>query len=843
MFKCLDMRIFTNELGKLILLMLLLAGGWSGKVVLGQPVIDSVCVLTDYQPIGGHAVYLDALPGSPTERFVFDSLGGVLTMYSDSSANITGRVMNDSLPNLQWDVDIWLVNRRTFSEWKGLQRKIKIELAPTSVVTANKQNWVFYEMDSTRSRLTGVPGTFYDSDTLTLSHMPADFTYGFQMGVGANAKNGNFGISGWFFYGGSYSGHGDVNANASCGVPSCDLAIDSVVTECLNDSTFEVKVTLSGSGTNYELSDDQGSPVLSGLTAGTYSIGTFSNNTVVTVYAMDLSITACADTAAPVTADCTPPPPSCDLNIDSVSTTCLNDSTFEVVVTLSGTGTNYEISDDQGTTPVSGLGAGTYNFGSYANNTSVTIFAADLNLTACADTAAPVTADCSQAPVCDVVIDTMYALCKTDSTFEVVVTISGSGSNYELTDDQGSAPVSGLSAGTYNLGPYLNSIDVFVTVTDLNLPGCSDMSGPVTADCTPVPVCDVVIDSVTTTCFTDSTFGLVVTFTGSGTYTLSDDKGTPPDTGLVSGTYMYGVYPNDEQVTIFVTDPGIFGCSVSAGPFTDNCAPPVCDVSLDTMYALCVTDSTFEVVVEISGSGSNYEIVDDQGSAPWAGLSAGIHNIGPYLNSIDVYITVTDLNFGPSCSFFNGPVTADCTPVPICDVVFDSVKAVCLNDSTFEIQVSITGSGTNYSLSDGGINTPLTGLSSGTHILGPYNSGDTIVVQVNDPGIFGCVKFSQPTSADCENSQLGQKEIFVSNFYPNPSDDQTAITIYTPRNAKLIWELVDQFGKPYATGSMLCVPGPNTLNLATMKLPVGIYVIHFRQAGVIISSKKLMVLH
>ncbi|MDX2245916.1 MAG: hypothetical protein SF052_04010, partial [Bacteroidia bacterium] len=439
------MRIFIQfirEFGRLFLLLFV------GVVLcthtsISQPYIDSVCVLTEYQPIGGHSLYLANLPGAPHERFVFDSLGGMIVFYSDSTANIVGRVVNDSLSNLQWDVNIWLENRRTFAQWKALQRKIKIELAPDSIAHANKFNWMFYELDSTRSRLTGVPGTFYAGDTLHLTHMPANYNFGFQMGVAANSKNGNYGISGWFFYGGSYCGEGDVNANLSCSVPVCDVAIDTVVTNCLSDSTFQAVVTLSGSGNNLSISDNQGTTPLTGLSAGTYNFGTYANNTSVTIFAADLNLIACADTAAPVTADCTPPP-VCDVAIDTVVTNCLSDSTFQAVVTLSGSGNNLSISDNQGTTPLTGLSAGTYNFGTYANNTSVTIFAADLNLIACADTAAPVTADCTPPPVCDVAIDTVVTNCLSDSTFQAVVTLSGSGNNLSISDNQGTTPLTGL---------------------------------------------------------------------------------------------------------------------------------------------------------------------------------------------------------------------------------------------------------------------------------------------------------------------------------------------------------------------------------------------------------------
>ncbi|MDX2248330.1 MAG: T9SS type A sorting domain-containing protein, partial [Bacteroidia bacterium] len=409
--------------------------------------------------------------------------------------------------------------------------------------------------------------------------------------------------------------------------------------------------------------------------------------------------------------------------------------------------------------------------------------------------------------------------------------------------------LTGLSAGTYNFGTYANNTSVTIFAADLNLLACADTAAPVTADCTPPPVCDVAIDSVVTNCVTDSTFELVVTFSGTGSsFVISDNLGSLPVAGLVAGTYLYGNYNSGTLVNVFVNDASIAGCSDNAGPFTANCAPPVCDVTFDTIYSLCVTDSTFEVVVKISGSGFNYQLEDDQGNPPIGGLSAGTYNLGPYFNSTDVFVTVKDLNFATGCSFFNGPVTADCTPVPICDVKFDSIAAICNSDSTFQIQVTISGSQNSYIISDNKGTPILPGLSPGTYTYGTYATNDSVILQVSDPGIFGCVKFSPIVTTKCDTSSapkpvLLPKIIYMSNFFPNPADDQTSIKVFMPYVGKIRWDLVNAQGKIVAYGDVVLNPGENLLPFNTTKMLSGIYVMNFYMAGFLLDSKKLMILH
>ena len=86
----------------------------------------------------------------------------------------------------------------------------------------NVENWLFYEMKNGISTLTGEGALA--GDVLYLSHMPSNFYFGFQYGIGANNKNCNEGLSGWFTYEGfvnglAVEGHGDVNVDADCEAP------------------------------------------------------------------------------------------------------------------------------------------------------------------------------------------------------------------------------------------------------------------------------------------------------------------------------------------------------------------------------------------------------------------------------------------------------------------------------------------------------------------------------------------------------------------------------------------------------------------------------------------------
>lgn len=59
------------------------------------------------------------------------------------------------------------------------------------------KHWTYYEL-SNESKLVGKGHNA--GKEITLSHSPSNFQFGFQIGEAANDKNGNYGMSGWFYY-------------------------------------------------------------------------------------------------------------------------------------------------------------------------------------------------------------------------------------------------------------------------------------------------------------------------------------------------------------------------------------------------------------------------------------------------------------------------------------------------------------------------------------------------------------------------------------------------------------------------------------------------------------------
>ena len=113
------------------------------------------------------------------------------------------------------------------------------------------------------SRLVGY-GAYGGSD-LALRHQPANSYYGFQIGVGANQQNANFGMSGWFFYEGHFLGQpvmssGDLFCDLDCtlpwGIQYCCTAMD----DCQNERTFCYTYSITGdvdNGSEVFVSGDQ----------------------------------------------------------------------------------------------------------------------------------------------------------------------------------------------------------------------------------------------------------------------------------------------------------------------------------------------------------------------------------------------------------------------------------------------------------------------------------------------------------------------------------------------------------------------------------------------------------
>lgn len=140
-----------------------------------------------------------------------DNTVPVLIEYDNGTANLLGSIYAKNDSNKKFDVDVWFTtpqpNVRPKKELNGSAYSNPVN--PNRPVNTN--DWWFYEVDSNRSTLTGVAGTFYDGDTLNLAEYSS--TYSAQLGIGANGKNTNMSLSSWFGYTGSLAsrGHSDIN--------------------------------------------------------------------------------------------------------------------------------------------------------------------------------------------------------------------------------------------------------------------------------------------------------------------------------------------------------------------------------------------------------------------------------------------------------------------------------------------------------------------------------------------------------------------------------------------------------------------------------------------------------
>ena len=100
----------------------------------------------------------------------------------------------------------------------------------------------------------------YAGDVLNLTHKPANKKFAFQVGLAANSKDGDYGMSGWFNYTGSWNGHGDFNFDGSC----------SSTNQC--DGSALISATGGVAPYTYLWSNGSTSDMAKELCAGTYSV-------------------------------------------------------------------------------------------------------------------------------------------------------------------------------------------------------------------------------------------------------------------------------------------------------------------------------------------------------------------------------------------------------------------------------------------------------------------------------------------------------------------------------------------------------------------------------------------
>jgi large repetitive protein len=182
---------------------------------------DTCSLSTAFGPGSDWALWLPILANESlvsSANFVFDSNGGSFDQFNDGTAHMYGTLVNDVNPSESYVMDLWFQNKADWTAWSGLGRSYKDDLGCAQPDLY--EDWTYYELVDGFSTLTGQDDLA--GDILYLNHMPASYYFGFQIGMGANNKNCDYGMSGWFTYNGlvdgqAVNGHGDVNVDAECG--------------------------------------------------------------------------------------------------------------------------------------------------------------------------------------------------------------------------------------------------------------------------------------------------------------------------------------------------------------------------------------------------------------------------------------------------------------------------------------------------------------------------------------------------------------------------------------------------------------------------------------------------
>ncbi|MEO0404526.1 MAG: hypothetical protein AAF193_06610, partial [Bacteroidota bacterium] len=176
---------------------------------------SDTCLIQNADAFGtGIALWLPGVEGL-NENYVLTPSGQLINQ-ADGTRLISGEVVSTTNPNHQWIINVELSEGMNWGDWSALGRSYKDD---AGLAGDAYQDWMYHVLNDENSYLVGAGDL--EGSYLTLSHAPADTTFGFQEGWAANNRNADYGMSGWFFYEGNVgenevSGPGDIIIEINC---------------------------------------------------------------------------------------------------------------------------------------------------------------------------------------------------------------------------------------------------------------------------------------------------------------------------------------------------------------------------------------------------------------------------------------------------------------------------------------------------------------------------------------------------------------------------------------------------------------------------------------------------
>ncbi len=373
---------------------------------------------------------------------------------------------------------------------------------------------------------------------------------------------------------------------------------------------------------------------------------------------------------------------------------------------------------------------------------------------------------------------------------KVNLTSLGSATSISLTDNQGSAAQVTSATGIYTFGPYPNTTNVVITVTNTDDANCVLTSPTLTqAFCQDFVVDCAAGPTTLNYCYDNGGAANPVIFTftsndgnslnltfNAGRVENNWDELVVIDT---NGTFIvaptanfYGAAGNlaglsyqstGDTISFYINSDGSGSCQSSAYVPIDvsvSCATCTNPAATYAVRGDCLTAPQFFVDVNLTslGSANSITLTDNQASAPQTVTTTGLVTFGPYPNATNVIITVTN-DDDANCIRTSSPLTqpfclenlVDCNVGPL-----NISYCYPNNDTNLFSYVSSDGSPLNLTIISG----ELEGLpwdyltvydSNGTTVLytGEGNNGvltgltwqstgDTIYFKITSDSIISC---------------------------------------------------------------------------------------------------------